>query len=485
MRPIIFFSLLLFVNSSFCQIENELNTNSNTDDHIWNAFAYNNNYYLLMSSGIFNYDVYPDEYIVKGYNNYILKLDNYLNKIDSVFIDSISGFNTSYLFPNLLNDTLYLFGYAINENRTESQVVLLKYQLPNLTLVNTYILGEEVIKERVNDVIVEDDGTFTLSVNNMTDLNNRSQILMRTSNSGNISFYNNDTTIKLLFSTIYKMPSTDKYIINTSNKAIIFEPDLLNYSEEQTPNLKFRYTGKKEQLTDSKYIIGGNKYKPGSGGTYTDMYYYVSDENYDYIDSGFINLPDTNDIISCLNIIDTLNIIYGGTHNRNWSMQSPELFEEEYRWIVLKNENIVTKEENWIFLYGGDMNYILYGSLITEDESVVAYGTTYDWLNTEVWQRDVFVLKIDANGQLVSTENKITKPYVLVYPNPASNVVKINNNLKNGKYLISNINGLILKEKKINSSSEKLDISFLASGVYIISFFENNEFRFSQKFVKD
>lgn len=248
MRTFITLILILILNLGFSQNNKEYLTSGLTDDQIWNAFKYGDNYYLIMSSGIFDYNVYIDEYLVKGYNNYILKLDNYLNRIDSVFIDSISGFNTSYLLPKQINDTLYLFGYAINENRAESQIVLLKYLLPDLALVNTYILGKEGIKERVNDVLEEDDGTFTLSVNNMTDLEDRSQILMRLSKNGDILYYNHDTTIKLEYSTIYKVASTEKYVLSTSNKAVIFEPDLHNYTEEQTQTLILDITEKKNNF---------------------------------------------------------------------------------------------------------------------------------------------------------------------------------------------------------------------------------------------
>jgi len=344
--------LLLLLDFSYAQKCNEYITSGATDDHIWNAFSYENEHYLIMSSGIFE-DFNTEEYLVKGYKNYIIKLDNNLNTVDSVFIDSIPGYNSSYFLPEIKTDTLYLFGYAITGDMVESQIVLSKFLLPDLILIETHIFGQENIRERVNDVIFEKDSCFTLSVNNMTDMSHRSQIIMRVSRSGNDFFYKNDTSIKVNWSTIYKMQSTKDYIFNSSLKTIVYDSSITNYFEQLNANFNYRYTGKKVFLNDSVYIIGGDKYKLGSSDIYTDISYYLVNDNLDYFDSGYIILPDSSDNLSSFILKDSVTLIYGGTHNKNWSMQTPGLFEEEDRWVVLKSENIITKHENWVFVYGG------------------------------------------------------------------------------------------------------------------------------------
>jgi hypothetical protein len=162
------------------------------------------------------------------------------------------------------------------------------------------------------------------------------------------------------------------------------------------------------------------------------------------------------------------------------------MFEEEHRWFVLKSEDIETDNVNWIFIYGGDANYVMRNILITEDHTILIYGTRYDWQDNSVWQRDAIILEIDADGQLMSTsENNTTFPYATVYPNPSNNILSIKKDFSNGSMVIRNINGAELGKIKLNENSvDAFYFSFLKPGIYLLSFYEGKKFLFLQKWIK-
>jgi hypothetical protein len=61
-----------------------------------------------------------------------------------------------------------------------------------------------------------------------------------------------------------------------------------------------------------------------------------------------------------------------------------------------------------------------------------------------------------------------------IYPNPAKDFIFVNNNDNTGDLLIiSNIQGLIIKEFPVQNKFQKIDISDLAQGLYFVNYFRN------------
>jgi hypothetical protein len=73
--------------------------------------------------------------------------------------------------------------------------------------------------------------------------------------------------------------------------------------------------------------------------------------------------------------------------------------------------------------------------------------------------------------------------FISLYPNPTKSILVIKN-LMSQDYSIKIINsvGLVMIEKQIYSSEEKIDVSFLTSGVYFILISEENKI-YKQKII--
>ncbi len=71
-------------------------------------------------------------------------------------------------------------------------------------------------------------------------------------------------------------------------------------------------------------------------------------------------------------------------------------------------------------------------------------------------------------------ENNITKS-LSIYPNPASDIVKVNSE-ENINYIeILNISGQIVSFENVNTNNAEINISNLSSGVYFIKVYTAND----------
>jgi len=110
--------------------------------------------------------------------------------------------------------------------------------------------------------------------------------------------------------------------------------------------------------------------------------------------------------------------------------------------------------------------------------------------------------KVDNSGKLVF--NKITCPdgeitvgtdpsvspvKLIVFPNPSEGNITVKimqDNLKGPKYLIYNLDGQLKDNGVIMSDLQKIDISSLASGIYLLTVYDNNgDLLASEKIIKE
>ena len=481
---LLFLFLIFILNKThFAQTSSYLK-NGITDDAIYDGIKIDEHYYFLMSSGTYLLEGDIRELEIIGYDNFLLKFDDSLNVVDSVYFGDIGDYNISNIFSTVINDTLILMGRALKPDLSDEQIIVSKYLLPSLNFVDQQLYGDTTVLERINDFLINHKGNLVISAVDMTDLN-MNPVFMEIRKNGELVKYFNDSLIDILWSTIYQMPSTLDYIFNSQIKTAVFDSTLTNYFVFWHPNsYKFQYFGEKCKYNDSTYIIAGNRYVLIPDNSTLDIGYIFVNDQFEFIDSGNIILPDTIDFIGGVDFISPSTVIYGGTHNKNWTQQTPETFEEEPRWIVIKSEDIITKNENWFFTYGGDANYEMKRLLITEDNSCIVSCTRYDCEETDVWQRDVLILEVDSNGIIVSSNAEIEIPYATAYPNPGRNTLSIRNGFTEGKIIIQDLKGSVVLEKPI-SNFESIDVSNLKAGPYLILFFEKGKYLFSQKWIKN
>ena len=110
--------------------------------------------------------------------------------------------------------------------------------------------------------------------------------------------------------------------------------------------------------------------------------------------------------------------------------------------------------------------------------------------------------KVDNSGKLVF--NKITCPdeemtvgtdpsvlpvKLIVYPNPSEGNITVKivqDNLEKPKYLIYNLDGQLKDNGVIMSDLQKIDISSLAAGIYLLTVYDNNgDLLASEKIIKE
>ncbi len=146
------------------------------------------------------------------------------------------------------------------------------------------------------------------------------------------------------------------------------------------------------------------------------------------------------------------------------------------------NLNIV-----WEKLIGGDAYYSALNVISTSDGGILLMASR-NILNDNINNLDIRLVKLDSNGSVSWTQNiKAPTLKLLLYPNPATDKINIELSVHNQR--ITSLNILDLQGKEVlklesNSAQQKIDISNLSSGVYLIKGKTNLGQDFSRKFVK-
>ena len=119
---------------------------------------------------------------------------------------------------------------------------------------------------------------------------------------------------------------------------------------------------------------------------------------------------------SNLDFVDENAIYYAGVKNLAFNYYTPV---DSWFFLNKLNSNL---EVQWQKFYGGDAYYNLWNVLATQDGGCLMAGTRYDYI-TQTNLRDLYILKVDANGLIVGTGEELPNISVqdaIVYPNPGN-----------------------------------------------------------------
>jgi len=140
----------------------------------------------------------------------------------------------------------------------------------------------------------------------------------------------------------------------------------------------------------------------------------------------------------------------------------------------------------WKKRFGGEAYYTLVNVYPTYDGGCLLNGFYYN-LNTSSFQSDIFIIKVDSNGQTTWTKNiELPDTKIKLFPNPTSDFINLSivSSTKTIKEItIYNINGKQVLYQQINSQQTQLNVSSLASGIYIIEGYNQGGEVFREKFV--
>jgi hypothetical protein len=178
-------------------------------------------------------------------------------------------------------------------------------------------------------------------------------------------------------------------------------------------------------------------------------------------------------------------IFFGGTQMLTWPAMQEFFMFPGPRWLLLYKLTH-DGEVVWQKFYKGEVDYMMYKVLATPDGGALVFSTHYDWNDPIPNQRDVHILKVDSDGNYVVgiDEVKIETRQILVYPNPANDVINFAFGLYNNLEISIFDNQGKLLHSNTYKQSANIDIAHFKPGMYFYTIQGSNGFAESGKFIK-
>ncbi|NQT77688.1 MAG: T9SS type A sorting domain-containing protein [Bacteroidetes bacterium] len=234
-----------------------------------------------------------------------------------------------------------------------------------------------------------------------------------------------------------------------------------------------------------KYLMGGRKSDPNN--QYIDkISYRLMDIHGEILEEHLYGALDTNHFfaLSEMDCRDSNYFYLGGTKNFEWF---PPFLTPEPRWIFI-NKLHMDGSIIWQHYYKGELNYMPYKILASSDGGALILSHKYDWNSPYPNQRDIHILKVDSNGYysgMVNVDEISGKPLqLLVYPNPTSTTVNIVCGFYTGlDFLLYDLSGKLLLNKKLNASQQSISIDHLPAGMYVYRIMQGEKLLESSRLV--
>ena len=197
---------------------------------------------------------------------------------------------------------------------------------------------------------------------------------------------------------------------------------------------------------------------------------------------------DTTDYPAFWGALDYKNkdsIFIGGTKNINLYNLN---FSTTPSWFVLLQTDSLLNIR-WERFYGGDAYYNMTKLIATNDGGCIMAGTRFDYLeHPDIHERDIFILKVNAEGLIVSSDNSIS-PLVheaLVFPNPGSNYlrVRVAAQYRHSTFELYDLSGKQMLKQQINGKWAEVNTTFLKTGTYVYKIYNNEGLYETGKWVK-
>jgi hypothetical protein len=219
--------------------------------------------------------------------------------------------------------------------------------------------------------------------------------------------------------------------------------------------------------------------------------YIILDHSFNELKKTEYARNDTNDIPAFrgLSSVSSDTVFLGFTKNRVnlWNFG----FDPIDYWYGLYSIN-KDGELHWQRYYGGDANYELQQVIATKDGGALLIGRRGDWKNNFSYLGSgLYIIKVDKHGNFepkagLHISESFTSKQVLLYPNPAQDILNIQTGLLNDLSLqIYDMQGKMLIDKKLNYSSEQIDISQFKQGLYFYFLSNSKGFKESGKILKN
>ena len=242
-----------------------------------------------------------------------------------------------------------------------------------------------------------------------------------------------------------------------------------------------------KKKNEKEFYLSGKSEKIIAGSVYHRSTVSIFDTSYHVLKTVHFqnSTPDTSNYPAAYTNFDFKNLqnLYF-SYTYNFPLDFP--WSSKKTWIVVCNldSNLNLR---WRKFVGGDFLYSSNSLLASSDGGCYVTGTLYD-TTLNIQQRDIFILKFDSLGNILSgvPENTYVFDKTLVYPNPGTNKLNVllPENHKNTTLELINSLGILCTSQEFTNDQLKVNTSNLCSGIYFYRLRQGNEIISQGKWIK-
>lgn len=480
---ILFFFVNTVLNSAVAQTFEKI-IRTEQDDYCFDAIEVGNSYLFAKNTG--NYFQGNDISSIV-----ILDLDG--NIVQNFQLPDYEGYferGIKNIFKQ--NDSLF---YCIREvrdftnNDLQLNLLIVRLEGSNLELEFDTVYGSENLSESIYDFKYTTDNKIIGAGRHEPD-NQNAILSIIDLDDMSYNVWNYIVPEAILASTIMDIPENNAYHLfmywdnNKSfleiNKATMEVDTIYHYPVSFFPRNAVN------GITDTSYFAVGKMGQDPPGINNVPSFIEIGHTGEVYNIYEYEIHPDTNSYYTSLSFDHKYGKIYfGATYNFTLTFDFP--YYHERRWIFINKLN-ADGSVIWQRFYKGEVNYMPYKLLATDDGGALIFSTKYDWNDTIPLQLDLHILKIDSTGWYeglpVAIDEFSQMKQILVYPNPIGDEVNFVLGLyENFDLQIFNINGQIVYQDKLEYS-KKINLTHLHQGIYIYVLKGKNGFVEKGKLIK-
>jgi len=467
---------------------------SGEDDQVLSGVVVNEEGYSIMVGSLFN----NNQNLQLGY---LVKLDAMGNLIEELTFQHNDTVSSLFLSIHYLNQYYHLLGRVMVDSLNDKLWYLKLSQDFEVVKDTSYHL---VLNRRINymNSIVDSENNLVIAgytVRNDTNhmgniIYNYDPFFFKTSNAGDSLtsvFYTITSPLSTVFDIIESKDSSKYFAFGwkfteafaTSSAMLTLNKEFDSLDIDSIPLGVYLFYSPK-YINESEMLIYGG------GAPYVSVPYAlnvltITEEaemiNYNY----FKREDETKDYPSIQNgiSVNAENYYVGGTSNIDFYDLYFSYYDSWFH-LVKINEDITPQWEYW---YGGDVYYVLYYVLATNDGGCLMVGTRYDYLTQDV-ERDIYVVKVNSEGLITGLpENtQIEMHEAIVYPNPGNEEIKVRIAVqhKESIFELFDMSGRLALKENFAGIEGTVNSTFLPSGTYIYKITGTNGLKETGKWIK-
>ena len=416
----------------------------------------------------------------------IVKIDEYGNFVDS--IQSKNGAQGSYCnsLINYAGDTLLSLSSVLSDSNGNDGF-LLNLLNDGLLILDTatYIFPLKYKLESINASISNFGGKLLVggAFKNGQALERPFLYVLNQYLDSIISkFYTEETGFAWKYN---YLPSNQYWLFRAPSRYYLLDSALNIIADENVPDALGGNIGVKWDTDTSFYLLGQKTHsEPNYNLGFIRQFHPLDTEDHIFNNWG---VSDTFDFPAAVNGIDFKykdTIFIGGTRNLN--LYNPYFAKQPSWFIILQADSMFNIR--WERFYGGDAYYLMGKIIASNDGGCLIGGTRYDYLNESEEKRDIIILKLNAEGLLVSNSETpaIEMHEAIVYPNPGTTEIKVRiaAQYQEALFQLFDMNGKQVASKNIIGKWGTINTSFLKPGTYVYRISSEDGLFESGKWVK-